>query len=250
MAMSPLIGIEVDLDVTPAGRRYAKCYESYLDAVASAGGTPVLVAPHGSGACEALLGLLHGLVIPGGDDLCADEWGETQRPCPRFVQEDARRLAHGKDLLRRWLALGRPFLGVCYGAQLLNLARGGTMVQDVPDEVAGALWHATGTHPIEVLPGTLLHRLVGARLEVNSRHHQANREPGQGLRVSARSADGVVEAIEGTAPDEFLVGVQWHPEDLPGPAGAGLFRALVEAAAESASRAAREARGTALLAGG
>ena len=245
--MSPLIGIEVDLDVTPTGRRYAKCYESYFDAVAAAGGAPLLVPPAGEGACQRALEALHGLIVPGGDDLAAEEWGEVQRPCPRFVAEDGRRLAHGKDLMRRWLALGRPFLGVCYGAQLLNLALGGTMVQDVPDEVPGALAHAAGAHAIEVHPGTLLHRLVGARVEVNTRHHQSNRAPGRGLRVSAVAADGVVEAIEGSAPEGFLLGVQWHPEDMgSAAAGRGLFEALVEAA----RRAAVEPVGTALPAGG
>lgn len=230
--MTPLIGIEVDLDVTPSGRRYAKCYESYFDAVSAAGGAPVLVPPAREGACQRVLEALQGLVVPGGDDLAAEEWGEAQRPCPRFVAEDARRLAHGKDLLRRWLALGRPFLGVCYGAQLLNLALGGSMVQDVPDEVPGALIHAGGAHPVEVAPGTLLFELLGSsRVEVNSRHHQANREPGRGLRVSARAADGVVEAIEGTAPGSFLLGLQWHPEDLgSAPAGRAPFEGLVAAA--------------------
>lgn len=232
---TPLIGIEVDLEVTPSGRRYAKVYEAYFDAVSDAGGAPVLVPPGRDGASAALLAALSGLIVPGGDDFHAEEWGEVQRPCPRFVAEDARRVAHGKDLVRRWLATGRPFLGVCYGAQLLNLGLGGSMLQDIALEVPGALGHQGGEHPIEVVPGTRLAELVGApRVLINSRHHQSNKEPGRGLRVSARAQDGVVEAIEATDPGRFLLGVQWHPEEHEGPAGRGLFAGLVEAALRNA----------------
>lgn len=224
----PVIGIEVDVALTESGRRFAKVYETYCDAVSDAGGAPVLLPPAPDEALEAVLAVVSGLVLPGGDDLAADLWGEVQRPCPRFVAVDARRLDHGRRLLALARARRLPVLGVCYGAQLLSLVRGGAMVQDIPDEVPGALAHAGEAHPVDVAPGSLLARLLGpGPLEVNSRHHQSVRGPGEGLVVSARSRDGVVEAVE--APDEpFVLGVQWHPEDL-GPAGAPLFRGLVEA---------------------
>lgn len=225
----PLVGIEVDLEANASGRRYAKCYEAYFDQVAGAGGAPVLLPPSGAGVEGEVLARLDAVVVPGGDDFHASEWGEEQRPCARYVAVDARRLAHGKRLIRAVLELGLPFLGVCYGEQLLALACGGTLVQDVPDEVEGALDHRAD-HRIEVAPGTLLERLCGrGELEVNSRHHQAVRRPGEGLVVSARAADGVVEAIE-AADGRFLLGVQWHPEGLEGPAGSALFEGLVEAA--------------------
>lgn len=238
---SPLIGIEVDLEATPRGRRFAKCYEAYFDAVSAAGGAPVLVPPAPEGALARVVAALDGLVLPGGDDIAAEEWGEVQRPCPRFVAVDARRLAHGKALVGMALERGLPLLGVCYGAQLLNLVAGGTMVQDIADERPGAMDHREGTHEVTVAPGTLLARLLGAGpVVVNTRHHQANREPGRGLIVSARAPDGIVEAVEDPDPARFLLGVQWHPEDQ-GRAGAPLFEGLVEAARERARRLALRA---------
>lgn len=230
----PLIGIEVDLAITDSGRRFAKVYESYSDAVTAAGGAPLLLPPAPDDVLEAWLERLDGLVLPGGDDLTAELWGESQRPCPRFVAVDGRRLDHGQRLLRLALARRLPLLGICYGAQLLNLVRGGAFVQDIPDELPAAIPHAGGgvTHPVTVEPGTLLGRLLGPGThEVNSRHHQACRTTGQGLVVSARAPDGVVEAVEATD-HPFALGVQWHPEDLTadGGSGAALFRGLVEAA--------------------
>jgi putative glutamine amidotransferase len=227
---TPLIGIEVDLAATDAGRRYAKCYEAYFDAVSAAGGAPVLLPPAPDAALARTLEAVQGIVVPGGDDIAAEEWGEAQRACPRFVAVDGRRLDHGKRLLRLAIDRGVPVLGVCYGAQLLNLVAGGTMVQDIADEQPGAMDHRAGTHEVEVVPGSLLARLVGgSSVTINSRHHQANREAGRGLVVSARAPDGIVEAVESADPARFLLGVQWHPEEL-GPAGAALFAGLLEAA--------------------
>lgn len=227
----PLIGIEVDLEANARGRRFAKCYESYFDAVSAAGGAPVLLPPTTApGALARVLEAVDGIVVPGGDDIAADEWGEVQRPCPRFVAVDARRLEHGKLLLAGALERGVPVLGVCYGAQVLNLVAGGTMVQDIADERPDAVDHRAGTHEVTVTPGTLLARLLGpGPIVINTRHHQANREPGRGLVVSAVAPDGVVEAVEGKDPARFFLGVQWHPEDQ-GPAGAPLFSGLIEAA--------------------
>jgi putative glutamine amidotransferase len=228
---TPLIGIEVDLEANAKGRRFAKCYESYFDAVSAAGGAPVLLPPTTSaGALARVLDAIDGIVVPGGDDIAAEEWGEVQRACPRFVAVDTRRLDHGKRLLAGALERGTPVLGVCYGAQVLNLVAGGTMVQDIADEHAGAMDHRTGTHEVTVTRGTLLARLLGSTpIVVNTRHHQSNREPGRGLVVSALAPDGVVEAIEAIDPARFVLGVQWHPEDQ-GPAGAPLFAGLIEAA--------------------
>ena len=226
----PVIGVEVDVAATASGRRHAKAYLSYVDAVLAAGGLPLLVPPLTPGALEQAVGLLDGVLVAGGDDIAAEEWGEVQRACPRFVAVDPVRLEQGKRLVRLALDRGLPLLGVCYGAQVLNLVAGGTMVQDIGDEVPDALDHRAGTHEVTIEPGSLLRRVLGRpTATVNSRHHQANREPGRDLVVSARSSDGVVEAIEGADPARFVLGVQWHPEEF-GPDGLRLVEALVEAA--------------------
>lgn len=234
MSDLPLIGIEVDLTATPTGRRYAKCYESYFDAVSDAGGAPVLLPPCPEPAARRVLAAVQGVVVPGGDDFAAEEWGEVNRDNPRFTASDPRRLVQGKLLMRLILEQRVPFLGVCYGAQLLNLAQGGTLLQDLPTDLAEPLPHHTEAHDVRVKPGTLLAKLTGVkRMSINSRHHQANQRVGDGLRISAQAEDGVVEAIEAADPEAhpFLLGVQWHAEELgDGPGGAPVFQGLVEAA--------------------
>lgn len=230
----PLIGIEVDLEANAKGRRYSKCYETYFDAVSAAGGAPLLVPPMPRPQAERVLATLHGLVVPGGDDFAAEDWGEVQRACPRFTPSDARRLVASRQLVELALARRLPLLGVCYGAQLMNLIGGGTMHQDIPDELPAALNHSGPAHTIEVEPDSRLAALLGATaVEVNSRHHQANLSCAHGFRVSARAPDGVVEAIEALDREHFALGVQWHPEDLSGAAGPNLFAGLIEAAREA-----------------
>lgn len=238
MGRLPLIGIEVDLEANAEGRRYAKCYESYFDAVSDAGGAPVLVSPTSGAVTDRVLAALDGLVVPGGDDFSAEEWGDVQRPCERYAASDARRLEHGRRLVQIAVREGLPYLGVCYGAQILNLILGGTLVQDIPDEVASPLDHRA-PHTITITPETLLARLTGTLTTLtNSRHHQSVLNVGDGLRVCATSSDGVVEAIEGVAEGRFLLGIQWHGEELAdAPAGAPLFQGLVTAALEQALQA-------------
>lgn len=229
---APLIGIEVDLEAGAKGRRYAKCYETYFDAVSDAGGAPVLVPPSPEPLLRRVLSSLDGLVVPGGDDFHAGDWGEEQRECERFAPSDARRLEQGRLLIRLVDELQLPYFGICYGMQLLNVVRGGALIQDIPDELSEHLDHRGEPHGIEVSPGTLLARLVGEgpHHTVNTRHHQSAREAGRDLIVSARAPDGVIEAVEGTGPG-FLLGVQWHAEELgPLTTGGPLFAGLVAAA--------------------
>jgi putative glutamine amidotransferase len=230
----PRIGVTLDV----AGEARYALPRAYADAVLAAGGLPLLL-PHAREAAEAYLALLDGLVVAGGAfDVPPELYGEPRRPvCGETHPE---RTAFEQELLLAALAARLPVLGVCGGMQLLNVVCGGTLYQDLAAD-AGRPGHEqpapkdAPSHDALVAPGTLLARLVGeGALPVNSTHHQAVRDPGQGVLVSARAPDGVIEAIE--LPDlPFALGVQWHPEAVARhvPRNAEIFHALVRAAGES-----------------
>jgi len=231
----PRIGLTLDL--AEDGRHYLLKRE-YAEAVRAAGGLPLLLPHAESQALAALVGMLDGLVITGGAfDVPPELYGEARRPgCgPAKPARTEAELA----VLRAALAAGLPVLGVCGGMQLLAVAQGATLWQDLPGE-AGKAGHEQPppqdlpSHEVEVAEGTLLARLVGpGTLRVNSTHHQAVREPGRELLVVARSPDGVIEAVE-LPGGRFALGVQWHPEAAlrHEPRHAGIYQGLVAAARE------------------
>jgi putative glutamine amidotransferase len=237
--MRPVIGITPDVGQTSArpGRPALPQYElkqAYADAVLAAGGLPIVLPyDEAEDARREALDLCQGLVITGGAfdipaDLYGAQAGRRMGPLKRG------RTAWEQRLLREALAKDMPVLGVCGGMQLLAVELGGTLLQDIREEAPAALDHeqrgdpSQPDHAVAVLPGTDLAAIVGEqRLEVNSTHHQAVKEPGR-ARVSALAPDGIVEAIE--LPGKFAVGVQWHPELLAGPAHLALYRALVDRA--------------------
>jgi putative glutamine amidotransferase len=228
----PRIGLTLDHD---DARRVYELGRAYVDAVLAAGGIPVLL-PHERAAAAAYLAMLDGLVITGGAfDVSPELYGEAPRPGCGPIRPE--RTLFEKDLLEAALARRLPVLGVCGGMQLLNVVRGGTLHQDLPSDL-GIRGHEQApprdvpSHDVEVAAGTQLAAVLGAgRLPVNSTHHQAVRDPGAGVLVSARAPDGVIEAIE--VPDlPFALGVQWHPEAVMAhePRHAALYRGLVDAA--------------------
>lgn len=232
--MKPVIAINCDVVAQP--RRRACLNENYYDAIERAGGIPLLLPPLlDAESIDELLDRVDGVMLTGGDDIDPARYGEA--PHPTVDRLDPRREQADFALLERAEVAGLPILGVCCGLQLINVHRGGSLIQDIPAQVGARLSHrgtpeVQATHEIEVEPGTLLHRLVGSRPNVNSAHHQAARTVGRGLRVIARAADGVIEGLEGTDPARFLLAVQWHPERITDwPGQIDLFRALVEAAA-------------------
>lgn len=154
-----------------------------------------------------------------------------ERPRAPLRQPDAARDRTDVVALRLALRDDVPLVGVCRGGQLLNVALGGTLYQDLGRDGATALDHDDATHDVHALPGTRLRGVLGARSRVRSDHHQAVRTLGRGLRVAARGPDSVIEAIE--RPGRSLVlGLQWHAEDpSAGPAGAPVAAILVDAAA-------------------
>jgi gamma-glutamyl-gamma-aminobutyrate hydrolase PuuD len=201
----------------------------YVDAVERAGGRALLIPPSEDGV-EETLSALDGVVFSGGADVDPARYGaeahrETDTP-------QARRDAGEIALLRAALERDMPTLAICRGAQLLNVARGGDLVQHLPETVGTDDHKQTpgeyAVHPVEVKEGSRLASIVDGRSEVTSHHHQALGRVGEGLVESAWAPDGTLEAVEDPSL-RFAVGVQWHPE-----AGddAALFEALVEQARE------------------
>jgi len=174
-----------------------------------------------------------GLVLTGGADVLPSLYGQTAHPS--FVPAEAGRDEWELELTRLASAANLPLLAICRGLQVLAVARGGSLVQDIPVEIGTTVDHAVPTplvasaHDVWVTPDSLLARALGERLEgdtcaVNSRHHQAPRDPGRGLRVTATAPDGVIEAVED--PEQpFCLGVGWHPENFY---RTGEFRTLFE----------------------
>lgn len=208
----------------------------YTDAVAATGARFEVIPWTSDAARDATR--FDALVLCGGDDVDARHFGEANHPTVETVPPI--RDDYEIGLVRRARAAGTPLLGVCRGAQVMNVALGGSLIQHVPD-VPGAGAHRGGTsHDVHLQPGTRLASIggVAGAITVNSFHHQAVGRLATGLRVAARAADGIVEAVEATDPaGPFFVGVQWHPEREGNPEayGRGLFAALV-AAARGASR--------------
>lgn len=205
----------------------------YFDAVESAGGVPLALPPcHGDETLREMLSSVSGVVISGGPDMPPERYG--QAPHAKVVPVHLRRDKFDFRSLAVMLEMKLPILAVCYGHQLLNVHFGGTLVQDIPDQRPVPETHQRprprAMHPVRVLPGTKLARILGAaEIETNSSHHQCVDRLAPGLKVSALSPAGIVEGIE-TDDDRFVIGVQWHPEELTDrPEHLALFQALVRA---------------------
>ncbi len=207
---------------------------TYLRAIDRAGGMPVVLPPVGLDAMDDLISRLDGICLSGGPDLDPEAYGAPERHAelgPTEPRLDAFELA----VARAADARGLPILGVCRGAQALNVARGGTLHQHI-DGHRQTEGGSTPTHDITVQPRTRLAGLLRRReLGVNSFHHQAVDVPGDGLRVVAHATDGTVEAIEDRS-RRFVVGVQWHAEAMVDTrAHLAIFERLVAVSADGGS---------------
>lgn len=216
----------------------------YVEQIQRAGGVPVLLPLGPETRPEQLAAwtaLCAGLLLPGGGDLDPTLYGAAPLPGQDRARDEIE--CHAQrcqlDLIRQAAAAGRPMLGICLGMQALNVAFGGTLVQDIPTQVPGALRHQQPaaprdavTHTVALAPGSLAARASGGEtLWVNTYHHQAVERPAPGFAVTGRAPDGVIEAIE--RPEAGILGVQWHPENLAWnrPEAMALFTWLVAAAA-------------------
>jgi len=213
---------------------------AYVRAVQATGAVPVLLPPHLAGApLDDLCESLDGLMLTGGGDVDPARYDEQAHP--KTVGVSARRDRFELVVLRKALERHVPVLAICRGMQVLNVALGGTLYQHVPDVFGATVCHhqveAGGqrdqvTHPVEVRRGTLLANLIGSgAVGVNSMHHQAVHALGQHMVPVARTADGLIEAIEAPSLGAFVLGVQWHPEELVevSEAARALFAGFIEA---------------------
>jgi putative glutamine amidotransferase len=211
----PVIGITTYL--TPA--RFGPWEEetalipaAYVRAVEAAGGRPLLVPPSTNGI-EETLDRLDGLLFSGGSDLDPELYGQDAHPETDEIvpQRDQAEIA----LLKAALQRDMPVLAVCRGSQVLNVARGGDLVQHLPEVVGDEKHkHKPGEfadHDVDLLPGSRLREILGDQTPVKSHHHQGYGKLGQGLREAARAEDGTIEALEDPS-RRFALGVLWHPE--------------------------------------
>jgi putative glutamine amidotransferase len=211
---------------------------SYLEAVEAAGGIPVILAPLPARRLETIIERLDGVCLSGGPDIEPACYGADAHPKlgPTEPEVDLFELGLARAARRR----GLPILAICRGMQVLNVARGGTLVQHVPD-LGGELEHrqlepaSQPTHSVAVAPDSKLSKIVEAeRIDVNSFHHQALDRLGVGLEPVAWADDGVIEAVEAPT-DAFTIGVQWHAECLTDRLEqAALFVGLIDAAEKHA----------------
>jgi putative glutamine amidotransferase len=209
----PLIGItsvyEPAKDRTPAQTTVPF---AYVQAVTENGGVPVVLPTvDDERVLRKYLEELDGLVLIGGDDIPPQVYGE--QPHETVEPLTSERYEFERKLIARWLAEGKPLLGVCLGMQFTNVVAGGTMIQDIPSEIGKTVDHRK-YHKVQIEPASSLAHVLGdTQASVLSNHHQAVDDLGKNLRVIARSEDGVAEALERTD-GKFGLSVQWHPEAM------------------------------------
>jgi putative glutamine amidotransferase len=233
--MAPTIGIttyHTNADWRGWSEEGALLPWTYVTAIRNNGGRPVLLPPGGDAAeADETVAVLDGVVIAGGGDIDPAIYGAAKHPKTdvNAPDRDAWELAVADAAIR----MGVPLLGICRGMQVLNVACGGTLHQHVPDIVGHELHSGTpngfGWHKVRVTSGTTVQAILpgGEYFEVPTHHHQAVDRIGDGLIAVAWADDGIIEAVESASPAEFLLGVQWHPEQGT---DSRLFSALAAAA--------------------
>ena len=230
--MRPLIGIcsNYSLETEEYCLR-----EYYVESLLRAGGSVILLPPiNNEEIIEQYLKLCHGVVFPGGGDIDPYYWGEV--PSWELGEINPRRDDFEIKLARKVIARKLPALGICRGCQVLNVAAGGTLLQDIDTPMAHQQKGPRNYpfHDIVIKLDTLLFRILNTNeIRVNSFHHQAVEHPGAGMGISAIAPDGIIEAIE-SRETPFILGVQWHPECMTDKSSEQLFTALVRAAKDNA----------------
>ena len=219
-SMRPLIGITGDLPQNSSGHPLTGLNEAYWRAVAEAGGAPVVIPPNlGADAAEALVAALDGILFSGGGDV--EPWRYHSAERANLIEVNRARDELELSLVQLLVTSRKPFLGICRGCQVLNVALGGTLYEDLDTYPASGVRHnvpgkesAIPAHDVALEADASLARIMERQsFGVNSHHHQGLRDIPSALRISARAPDGLVEAVE-VREHPFALAVQWHPEWL------------------------------------
>jgi len=235
--MKPLIGITTHLSNNEYGQTRVVLQQAYVSAIQQAGGVPVLIPSLiANDGWDALYSRLDGILLSGGGDIALDHFAGD--PHARIADVEPERDTIELNLARAAVDDGKPFLGICRGCQLVNVALGGTLYTHLPDQFPNVLDHSYPgnmrhelVHQVKIEEGTRFADVLGEPIvRVNSHHHQGLKDIAPSLRVAGHSPDGLVEAVE--LPDHpFGLAVQWHPEWLTDQESTrSLFRKFVEAA--------------------
>jgi len=234
----PACTVAVTASIRPEGdTSRVRLTAAYVTALERAGLIPLIVPPLANAeAAASVLDSVAGLVLTGGEDVDPARYGEKRHEKVRSV--NPARDATEAALIEEARARGTPVLAICRGIQILNVALGGTLVQDIPSQCETTIDHDdegarnSRTHEVEIEPDSLIAKAVGAEhVTVNSFHHQSVKRVADGMRVTARSPDGVIEGIESTDEDWWVMGIQWHPEEMTEsaePWDRGLFKAFAK----------------------
>ena len=249
MGKKPIIG------VISAGRDVGEVLPAYctgahyLEQILSAGGVPVQLPILPGAGIETLAAMVcrcDGFLLPGGGDFFPEWYGQTLLPGLRTegFSMDWERQKITLELVKLMASSGKPMLGICLGMQVITIALGGDLYQDIPTQVPSDICHRGAIakrsdrqallHSVKMVEGSLIRRLIGAgEAMVNSFHHQAVKTPAPGFRATAFAPDGVIETVE--SDNGRVLGIQWHPENLAQGGmeqGKAIFRWLVESAAD------------------
>ncbi len=217
--MKPIIGIAAHPTLQERNHGIIQsCGENYLKSVEKAGGIPLILPIYEEpGAIEKYVSMCDGFLIPGGIDVNPLSYGEGPHPLLQMTRLEYD--SYEIRLIQEIYKSRKPMLGICRGIQIINVAFGGTLWQDVSLRPDPTFRHQQKemdsccvSHKVLIEKDSILHSLFGSELLTNSYHHQSVRETGRGLKVTARAQDGVVEALEADGDYPFLLALQWHPE--------------------------------------